>query len=47
MEDNYKELFDYKKLLIFGVEGSGKTSLSERLERGCFTNESHSYERKI
>ena len=47
MEDNYKEWIGYKKLLIFGVEGSGKTSLPKRLERGCFTNESHSKERKI
>ena len=47
MKDNYKELIDYKKLFIFGIEGSGKTSLSKRWERGCFTNESHSEERKI
>ena len=47
MEDNYKEWIGYKKLLIFGIEGSGKTSLSRRLERGSFYNESHSVERKI
>ena len=47
MEDNYKEWIGYKKLLIFGIEGSGKTSLSKRLERGYFPNESHSEERKI
>ena len=47
MEDNYKEWKVYKKLLIFGVEGSGKTSLSRRLIWGFFTNESHSKERKI
>ena len=32
----------YKKLLIFGSEGSGKTSLTKRLENGSFTQESHS-----
>ncbi len=32
----------YKKLLIFGGESSGKTSLSKRLEKGTFTEESHS-----
>ena len=32
----------YKKLLIFGSEGSGKTSLTKRLEKGSFTEESHS-----
>ncbi len=29
----------YKKLLIFGTESSGKTSLTKRLERGTFTEE--------
>ena len=47
MNDNTEKLIYYKKILIFGVEGSGKTSLSKRLERGSFTNESHSEERKI
>ena len=32
----------YKKLLIFGTESSGKTSLTKRLEKGSFTEESHS-----
>ena len=32
----------YKKLLIFGSEGSGKTSLTKRLEKVSFTQESHS-----
>ena len=35
------EFASYKKLLIFGSEGSGKTSLSKRIERGSFTNETH------
>ena len=40
MEDS--EYVSYKKLLIFGSEGSGKTSLTKRLEKGSFTEESHS-----
>ena len=31
----------YKKVIIFGSEGSGKTSLTKRIETGNFTNESH------
>ena len=41
MEDSL-EYATYKKLLIFGSEGSGKTSLTKRLEKGSFTEESHS-----
>ena len=37
----------YQKLLIFGSEGSGKTSLTKRLEKGSFTEESHSENGKI
>ena len=32
----------YKKLLIFGSESSGKTSLTKRLEKDTFQEESHS-----
>ena len=35
------EFVSYKKVLIFGGEGTGKTSLTKRIERGAFTNESH------
>ena len=35
------EFVSYKKVLIFGSEGTGKTSLTKRIERGAFTNESH------
>ena len=31
----------YKKVVIFGSEGSGKTNLVKRIERGSFANESH------
>ena len=36
----------YKKVIIFGSEGSGKTSLRKRIETGNFTTESHTEEGK-
>ena len=42
MEEKIIESFaSYKKLIVFGSEGTGKTSLSKRIERGSFTNETH------
>ena len=41
MESQVK-FVSYKKLLIFGSEGSGKTSLTKRLEKGSFQEESTS-----
>ena len=35
------EFASFKKVVIFGSEGSGKTSLAKRIERGSFTNELH------
>ena len=33
------EFASYKKLIIFGNKGSGKSSLVKRMERGSFTEE--------
>ena len=34
-----EEFASFKKVMIFGNEGSGKSSLSKRIERGSFTEE--------
>ena len=39
--DNAPQFVSYKKLLIFGTEGVGKTTLTKSIEKGAFTNESH------
>ena len=39
-----QEFYNYKKLIIFGNENSGKTSLVKRLEKGLFSNEKHTKE---
>ena len=36
------EFKSFKKMIIFGKEGSGKSSLTKRLEKGSFTEESPS-----
>ena len=41
------EFASYKKLIVFGSEGSGKTSLTKRIEKGNFTNESHTETGKL
>jgi GTPase SAR1 family protein len=41
------EFVSYKKLIIFGSEGAGKTSLTSRLESGSFKEESPSTDCKI
>lgn len=39
--DNQAEFVSYKKVLVFGTLGVGKTSLTKSIEKGIFTNESH------
>ena len=41
MEDQI-EFTSFKKLIIFGNEGSGKSALTKRLEKGSFTEVSPS-----
>ena len=41
------EFASFKKVVIFGSKGSGKTSLSKRIERGSFSNESPTDNGKI
>ena len=42
MVEDEIEYASFKKVLIFGNEGSGKTSLVKRIERGYFSEESPS-----
>ena len=41
------EFATFKKVIIFGSKDSGKTSLSKRIERGSFSNESPTDNGKI
>ena len=47
MEDQEENvLASFKKVIIFGVEGSGKSTLSKSLETGKFSEQSHTNESK-
>ena len=35
------KFFSYKKVLVFGAKGTGKTTLSKYIEKGEFYDESH------
>ena len=35
------EFISYKKVLVFGASGTGKTTLSKYIEKGEFSDESH------
>ena len=37
--DNSPEFFSYKKLLIFGSQGSGKSSIVKMLKKGSSGND--------
>ena len=37
--ENKAEFVSYKKVIIFGSQGSGKSSLTSRLEKGSFSTE--------
>ena len=45
--ENSPEFVSYKKVIIFGAEGTGKTTLTKCIEKGKFTEESHTENRKI
>jgi tRNA A37 threonylcarbamoyladenosine biosynthesis protein TsaE len=41
------EFTSYKKVLIFGSLGTGKTTLTKSIEKGVFSQESHTDNGKI
>ena len=46
VKDEDLELVSFKKVIIFGAKGTGKTTLSEMIETGKFSNESPTEESK-
>jgi adenylate kinase family enzyme len=40
------EFVSYKKVLVFGAEGTGKTTLTKFIEKGTFSEETHSEKSK-
>jgi GTPase SAR1 family protein len=46
MAEEEIEYISYKKVIIFGVEGSGKSTLSKSLETGKFSEQTHTYDSK-
>ena len=46
--ENLPEFISYKKLVVFGVVGVGKTTLTKSIEKGTFSEEiTHSENRKF
>lgn len=41
------DFVSFKKVLVFGSEGTGKTSLTKKIEQDLFANESHTKDGKI
>ena len=46
MSDEENEYISYKKVIIFGVEGSGKSTLTKSLETGKFSEQTHTQDSK-
>ena len=46
MAEEEIEYLSDKKVIIFGVEGSGKSTLSKTLETGKFSEQTHTDESK-
>ena len=46
MAEEEIEYLSYKKVIIFGVEGSGKSTLSKTLETGKLSEQTHTDESK-
>ena len=40
------EFVSYKKVLVFGAEGTGKTTLTKFIEKGTFSEVTHSEKSK-
>ena len=41
------EFVSYKKVVVFGAVATGKTTLTKSIEKGVFTNETHTENSKI
>ena len=45
--ENSPEFISYKKVILFGAESSGKTSLAKMFEKGKFSDESPTQSGKL
>ena len=46
MSEEENEYISYKKLIIFGAEGSGKSTLTKSMETGKFSDQAHTTDSK-
>ena len=44
---NSTKFISYKKVLVFGATETGKTTLTKSIEKGVFTEESHTENGKL